>query len=195
MDNIKNKIAPFRVNDTYAALDYGYSYQDFLSSFDMTLGAHVKYGIKEYVAKRSESAKIQVQNINISPVFELRNVVRTSTNVRLSCFLNSDTPSEVTINYSIDNGPFIVQIVKDNGVSPDELANDNTYNININADAKGTISYYYTAKDQTGKESRWPVCNNFVEDIGYAKRLHFLLMNLWPTIIRLLMKQENMMTG
>lgn len=61
IDAIKEMITEPAWNDTYRTLDYGWNTDDFTNSYDMSLGQHVKYGLKQYIEARYNSALTQLQ--------------------------------------------------------------------------------------------------------------------------------------
>lgn len=68
IDNLKAKISPSVQIDPYYPLDYGYSFADFEKSFDQATGAHIKYGLKNYIATRYSYARSQVKIKDIAPI-------------------------------------------------------------------------------------------------------------------------------
>ncbi|MBU1919332.1 CotH kinase family protein, partial [bacterium] len=69
IDTILPLISPAAEADFYRTLDYGWSYQDFLDSYNSALGAHVYYGLRPYIITRENSARSQLEQGEISPVF------------------------------------------------------------------------------------------------------------------------------
>jgi hypothetical protein len=53
-------------NDVYRTLDYGWTYEDYLNSFDEALGKHVTYGIKPFITARNQSALSQLITTNLN---------------------------------------------------------------------------------------------------------------------------------
>jgi hypothetical protein len=68
LDSLRGKTEPYKLNDIYSSMDYGYSYDDFYNSFDIATGNHVKYGIKQFIETRSNSASEQLDLVNIAPI-------------------------------------------------------------------------------------------------------------------------------
>lgn len=66
--NLKTKISPSVQIDPFYPLDYGYSFADFEKSFDQATGAHIKYGLKNYIATRYTYARSQVKLKDIAPI-------------------------------------------------------------------------------------------------------------------------------
>lgn len=71
IDDWKSTIRPFVASDTYYPLDYGFELDAFDDSFDEKLGQHVKYGLKPFIERRTETAYEQVDESTLSaPVQE-----------------------------------------------------------------------------------------------------------------------------
>jgi hypothetical protein len=167
IDNIKNKISPYRINDVFASLDYGYTYADFLQSYDKPLGAHVKTGLKEYIASRSSSAKSQLQNTNISPVIEQQKVSWTDTSCRLTSKISGLSQVSATGYYKLNNGQWHNITLYDNGIYPDPKAGDGIFTFEFSYSGMVPAEIYISAKDVTGRSSRWPVCDFYTINLGY----------------------------
>ena len=57
--NKKELLRPYRTNDSYAQLDYGYSLGDWETSFDSGLSGHAPFGLTEYVQLRHNNVTSQ----------------------------------------------------------------------------------------------------------------------------------------
>jgi len=167
IDKIKNKISPYRGNDVYASYDYGYSYFDFLQSYDQATGVHVKNGLKEYISLRSASAKSQLQNTNIAPVIEHEHVVWNNSSCTINCTVTALSQSTTTAYHRLNGGSWFSMSLSDNGIYPDQEAGDGIYTYSFLYDGKVTAEIYLTAKDVSGRESRWPVCDYHQVNLGY----------------------------
>ena len=55
IEQTRAMISPYIANDIYHPLDYGYTFTDFLNSYNQALGGHVAYGIKPYFETRNNS--------------------------------------------------------------------------------------------------------------------------------------------
>ncbi|MBC7885100.1 MAG: CotH kinase family protein [Saprospiraceae bacterium] len=164
---IKAKIEPYRINDIYAGLDYGYTFQDFNHSYDYSTGAHVKKGLSEYIQERSESALSQVQNVNISPILEHHTIQWDNAEVNTTFSLTSLSGVEVKMYYRLGGGSWLEKLIHDDGTGPDKLAGDHVYSTSVNYSGLAKLDYYYTAVDESGRISRLPVCDFYTEEIGY----------------------------
>jgi spore coat protein H len=52
MELLHGLVAPYRAADTYANLDYGYTYNDFLNGMNASIDGHTPYGLKPFFAAR-----------------------------------------------------------------------------------------------------------------------------------------------
>ncbi|MFY0626136.1 MAG: CotH kinase family protein [Reichenbachiella sp.] len=66
IDELKSSIELSAENDLYRTLDWGFTIQDFHESFDNRLNQfHVRYGLKEFIERRNETAWDQLVITNI----------------------------------------------------------------------------------------------------------------------------------
>lgn len=160
IEKIKDKISPFRVNDVYASLDYGYTYADFLKSYESATGAHVKSGLKEYIGTRNSSVKSQLLDTDIAPIVDHLNTKWTNTYSTVQFNITSLSALQVKAYVKIgdNNQQFSL---KDDGVFPDIKAGDNIYTCGFNFVGKPSISLYLEVSDQQGKNTRWPRCSMY----------------------------------
>jgi spore coat protein CotH len=167
IESLFYKLKNYRVNDYYASLDYGYTYDDFEKSINTSLSNHVKYGIKEYIQARSTTAKQQLQNITILPVIE--NVRNTWTNTSCLTIFDAWYPQAITIvgHYKLGNESWKEVTLRDDGIFPDKIANDRQYALQFDYDQKVKAQMYFEAKIDESKVSRWPVCDYYEIELGY----------------------------
>jgi len=167
IDRLRELISLYRTGDSYASYDYGYSYDDFLRSLDISTGAHVKFGLKEYIARRSTTALSQVQNTQISPVIE--NVVTTTGASTLTVIFDvtSLSPSKATIKVKKEGTDWTTVECSDNGVFPDAAAGDGRFSGVIPVEGKQKIEYLITAADGSGRTAQLPVCGSFTTSAGF----------------------------
>ncbi|MBK9257842.1 MAG: CotH kinase family protein [Saprospiraceae bacterium] len=158
MDSIKNRIAPFVVNDLYAGLDYGYDYQDFLNSYETPTGGHVKTGLKEYISKRATSALSQVQNTAIVPFLDKKEFSVRPGNVDLDLSVISLTPPEITIHFSLNEQDWKQIKIEADEISFDAEKNSFETQVSIPVSQSGIFNYYITST-ANGKAGRFPHCD------------------------------------
>lgn len=146
IDEIKNMIREHRVFDSFAKLDYGWSLQDFERSYDDALGAHVRYGLKEYISRRRSTAQDQLVLDEIKPgiLYNKNKIINDSLFIEFNGYTDSNFSNyELSlcgnifqIN-TIDNSPAIFKIP--------------LQEINCK-------EYYLLLKGNNGLEKRYPEC-------------------------------------
>jgi len=169
IDQIKTMISPSAQNDSFRILDYGFTYQEFIQSFDQPINhPHTTYGIKNYIQKREQFTNSQLVINDIYPIMsELKtNVSIQNQTLHLQIQIrDNQTLSNVKGWASEDGGAFTNFDLFDDGLHLDELANDGIfggdYVININS---GDVSYYVEAIDNQSNAARFPRC----EDISFS---------------------------
>ncbi len=167
IEKIKNSIKEYRGQDIYASYDYGYTYDDFITSFDKPTGAHVKNGIKEYITIRHNTAKNQLQNTVTTPIIEYSTITWTATNATIRFNINHTSTVVVKGYYKLGNGVWNSKILLDDGIAPDMVAQDGRYAMSFGYTDKPVASIYIEVSDALGKNARLPICSSFEVDLGY----------------------------
>ncbi len=158
IDERKKLIQSFRENDDLAGGDYGWSYLDFLQSYDEALGAHVKYGLYAYIDARSISASNQLENSEVVP---FGTVTEEWTEDLVTFNIETLEASEVTaikFIYRLDSGPW--------------------EEVELTPDASGAASYvhhvmavqemeYYLELSGAAISGRLPSCGEYKVQLGY----------------------------
>lgn len=165
IEKIKNKISPFRVNDIFASLDYGYTHADFLKSYETATGAHVKTGLKEFIGTRNSSVKSQLQSTDISPIVDHISTSWTNNYATLKFKFTSISQPQAKAFLKINNTNQQVTL-KDDGTFPDAKAGDKIYTLGFAFDGKPLCSVYVEVTDLQSKTSRWPKCEQFTFTTG-----------------------------
>ncbi|MBI9038264.1 MAG: CotH kinase family protein [Bacteroidales bacterium] len=151
IETIKSMISPYVVNDPYYPLDYGYSYQDFLNSFEETLGGHAAYGIKPYFEIRNNSASQQLELNNIIPIVKYMQYNTPQINVNLDVTLyvkDENSNPNVEIIYVKNGGSSNSIEMFDDGMHNDGEAGDNFYGNSIPAlTSSGTMDFQIKVSD------------------------------------------------
>lgn len=175
---IRDRIKTYRGSDVYSGLDYGFDYDDFITSFDQMNDRHVKYGIRDYFNKRLTSAKSQLQNTAIVPYFGNRHISYLNGKLDLSFEASSSSPVLVQLDYKFENESWQTIILSDNGLDGDEVAGDHRYHFTWSGSQPGTFYYKMEATDEAGKQGIWPVCAQFAYSVGYNE-VPPLRLNEW----------------
>jgi hypothetical protein len=160
IDDIRLDIGGSVVNDPYHSQDYGYTYTDFLNSYNIALGAHVKYGLKPFIQTRVASALQQLTLNDISPAI---NYVQSSRAVPgedywVRAFVeDEDATPAVKLMYKVNSGAFQYAQMVDDGLHHDHLAGDGFYGCILPPFQVGqTLSWQVTAADHNNHASLLP---------------------------------------
>lgn len=178
IENIKSKILPYRLNDIYAGMDYGYTVSDFLNSYQTSTGAHVKFGLNEYIDLRTSSAISQLQNTNISPIIEHQQIQWNNKNCSLSFKATAASPLMVNGRFKLGNNSWQDVQLFDDGKYPDAMALDGQFTLMFDYSNKTEASIIITARDANGKSATWPVCGEYKVQLGYEE-VPTLVINEW----------------
>ncbi len=168
IDRLKNMISSSAEQDSLRPMDYGFTYQDFLDSYDQALGQqHVRYGLKPYISERKSSALQQLQVNNISPIIESATdrFPNPEGRIQITAKVRDDNNSlAVQVCYRLDNQATIIcEDLFDNGQNGDEVAGDGRYNGSISAPSGvQLINYTITATDPANLKSVFPRCEELV---------------------------------
>ncbi len=163
IDSILPKIKSSAQADTYRTLDYGWSYNDFLNSYTIALGAHVKYGLKPFFTTRHDQTNNQLQTVDVIPIISNLNyapkIVHANDSVFISAWVEDElTLSSVMLNYKFNSSSINSVTMFDDGLHSDGSPNDQVYGVGIIApNIFDTIFYSVEATDinsQTGREPR-----------------------------------------
>lgn len=151
IETIKSMISSYVENDPYYPLDYGYTYQDFLNSFDQAVGGHVAYGIKPYFETRNNSASQQLVLNDITPIVKYMqyNLPVINVNLEVAAYVeDNNTNPNVEIIYSKNGGANNSIEMFDDGMHNDGEAGDSFYGNSISAiTSSGTIDFQIKAYD------------------------------------------------
>lgn len=160
IDEIKDMIAQYVVGDPYYPLDYGYTYEDFLNSYEEALGGHVAYGLKPYINTRIASTQEQLEVNNIFPVIKYitNGQVIPGETIPVKAFVEDDeTLGQVNLKFSINDGNWIDSTMYDDGNHNDNEAGDNIYGNVLPAVEFGTsVRYRIFAAGTNGSSSEMP---------------------------------------
>ncbi len=168
IDAIRDKIAPYVINDPYAPLDYGFTYDDFLASFTSALGGHVAYGLKPYVHVRDSSTISQLDVNDINPVIKYINhsyLLPGEDFIVTAYAEDEDEMPEVRLLFTIDNGELQSTFMYDDGEHGDGEAGDKTYGGLVSVPVTVTsLGFQVSVTDNFGYSSLKP-CDPVVMNI------------------------------
>ena len=161
LNEIRDQIHPYVQNDPYYPLDYGFTPEDFLNSYEEGLGMHVVYGIKNYITTRISSANQQINLNDIQPIVNYLEYYHEGpgTTMEVSAFAFDDEPGvTMVLAYDVnesgweemamtagENGQFYVEFEIPEGES--------------------TLSFRVIAEDDAGNTTPYP-CDPVFLDFG-----------------------------
>lgn len=152
------------IKDKYRTYDYGFSFNDFLFSFDKALDvSHVPIGINEYIAKRYFWTLTQMELDNLLPDAKNEKIFLNDSkdSIYFSVKIeNVESLSEATFWYSFDeNIDFSSLTLLDNGQNQDLEAGDGIYTSSlIELNNKKLLKYYLNLTSSNNDEIRFPSC-------------------------------------
>jgi hypothetical protein len=148
-----NLIADAVSNDLYYPLDFGFTYSDFQTSIDIAWGEHIGYSISDYVTIRSQYIENQLDDLSdmdyISEVLDNAPLSSSSTLIVQVQFV-STTNNVPELQYSYNQQDWLSSSLNDQGILPDEIANDGWYSAIVNADEQADRIYYRLHFANTG---------------------------------------------
>ena len=167
IDEIRERIKYYVENDPYYPLNYGYSYQDFLNSFDQAAGGHVDYGIKPYIIARIDHAFEQLDINDMYPVIKYTKYDLESNNLWISTFITDEDPNpQVELLYSFDGGSHSTLTLFDDGNHDDGATSDGLYANTLNDIPENTLlSFQVSVEDDMGNVAGMP-CEPFTISFG-----------------------------
>jgi hypothetical protein len=151
IDQARDMIGLSVVSDPYYPLDYGYTYADFLNSYNTALGDHVKYGLKPFIQARAASANSQLVLNDISPALSFIESSRAKPNEQywVRVFVeDEDASPDVQLVYQVNSGTVQYKNMHDDGTHHDHEAGDGFYGCEFDGFQYGqTLSWQVSAKD------------------------------------------------
>ncbi len=159
VNNYRILVKDFVVNDIYHSMDYGYTYNDFMNSFDTEQGGHVTYGIKPYFSERQDYALLQLDINDINPIISnvMNNHPGPQQLVNVIAKVEDENLPDVWLYYSLDQLNWDSIQMHDNALYNDGPENDENWGINIGPFNMGSqIDYFIEAEDINGNISRFP---------------------------------------
>lgn len=174
LDAYRDLIDTAALEDEWRTYDYGYTYADFLNSFNTNnIDDHTPYGIKNFIQLRYDNSIDQLTLNDIDPV-----AVNTSHNplmpetddnlqLNIKC---ADDASIITVKlfYDFDGGAISELELFDDGAHGDSTMNDDIFGNEIPAPGShAVLNYYFEITDDAGHTTRYPFCEAFKIEFGY----------------------------
>lgn len=160
IDEIRSLISSSVVGDPYYPLDYGYTFADFLNSYNTALGGHVDYGLKPYIQTRKTMALQQISLNDIPPVMNYISSSKAIPGeqywVRAGIEDENLSPT-VKLVYEVNSGPVQYAEMRDNGSDHDHEPGDGIYGCEVGPFQLGeSLSWQISATDQNNHASLLP---------------------------------------
>lgn len=162
LETYKNRIFPFRISDTFANMDYGWSVTEWSNSFDAGLSGHAPYGIKPFIATRREKALEQLELYNLTPILSNLHIQHKEDSAEVSVNIVEDGAIvDATIHYQLDNGDWQSIPLQDDG--------DDMYSATIAFTGQPLMQYYISVTDDTNQSRDYPMCGEYETLLGYSE--------------------------
>jgi len=181
IDSIHTLITPAAEADSFRTLDYGYTVQQFHSSYIAPLGAHVTYGLKPYITTRRTNALAQLQLADIPPILsDLTHAPRypfAGDAVTVTVWVEDEgVPQSVQIYHSVAGAAQPPVTMYDDGLHNDGAVSDEIFGtILTGLPADALVEYYVRSTDIHGQATveppDAPVTTQRFRIIGSAPRL------------------------
>ncbi len=163
LDDLRTMISPSAQADPYRPLDYGFTFAQFQSSFETGLPFfHTPVGLKEFVNERKASALSQLQLNNIAPIVTgvSNNFPNSLQDISITAKGEDDgSIASMEVCYQLNGQNLTCVPMYDDGQHADGSAGDKLFGALIPPlNETALLEYFVQASDNTGKQSRQPVC-------------------------------------
>ncbi len=162
LDDKLDMIKSFRVDDVYAGYDYGYTYDDFLTSYNFGLWGHAEEGLKQYVANRQFFAQDELVLEDFPIVLDLMDLDWTEENITFRFnYYDPNELDQIEFRYSVNNGPVQTSAVTVDGSGVVEFS----YVVS----ETGFMDVQLVSRNINGEEWSWPRCDTRRINLGYQE--------------------------
>ncbi|MCB0518297.1 MAG: CotH kinase family protein [Lewinellaceae bacterium] len=163
LDNLKTLISPSAQADVYRTFDYGFTFGDFENAYEEALPFfHTPIGLKEFITKRHNSASLQLELNDISPIITAleNNYPGEMEDIAITARAQDDgTVASMEVCYQVNGQNLTCTAMYDDGLHGDGAAADGVFGAVIPALGQAAfVEYYVHAADNASQESRQPVC-------------------------------------
>lgn len=121
---------PAIIPDPFYPLDYGYTHEDYLTSFDEALWAHVTYGIFPYITARRASLISQLESYDQAPVIKYirNNYPQAGESLKIRATIDAaESNATVKLMFKTNGGALQEADLFDDGNHWDKEAGDGIY--------------------------------------------------------------------
>lgn len=164
-------IKEFRIDDPLAGLDYGWSYDDFVTSYDVSIGDHVRKGMKEYISQRNPNAIDELEDSNYGPNVNSIEIDWTEDQVKFDiiCF-DDQNIQQVKFHYNIEGSNWQEEIL---------MVDQNNHASYIhNVTEEGIMNYFVEVSDNESNSRTFPICDYYSERLGYLESPQLIINEL-----------------
>jgi len=164
LDKKKDLISEAALMDQYRTLDYGFTFQDFLDSYDIAPGYdHVPIGIKQFLSARRFWANEQLEINKLLPDIGSDKIIFDQNNETFQIIVeidNNQLLSKIELSYRFNNGEFEYLELNDLGQNGDVIMNDGIYSSpSISSAGNKYLHYYLSITDKKDFEFNEPACD------------------------------------
>lgn len=127
---LRDKLYPYILSDPFYPLDYGYTAEDFLLSYDQPIGDHDVTGLKPFITNRRSASLGQLQINNIYPIlnYEWHSPTVVGQEIWFRVYMEDDEDGvAVSLLLSVDGGAVNEIQMFDDGMHNDFGAGDGFY--------------------------------------------------------------------
>jgi spore coat protein H len=168
IDTLKSKIQTAAEQDIYRTLDWGFTINDFNTSFTQALGNQVAYGLKDYISVRIFNATQQLNTYNLNPIITqyIHSYPGSGDNLFISAFVEDDNLQTVSVKYIINSNSQQTLTLYDDGLHNDGDNADYTFANSISGLTSGdAIFFHIESNDGSGNSISYPRC---IDDLIYV---------------------------
>ena len=153
VEQLHTQITPAAEQDSYRTRDYGWGSAEFHASFTTAVGAHVKYGLTDYIATRATAADAQLDLLNVPPILSyLGHRFEGGTTIFTMLVEDEAVPESVLLYYQLPGSSEEVLPMFDDGLHEDRAAGDGIYGVVLDT-APEVFSYRSAVWDALGQVS------------------------------------------
>jgi spore coat protein CotH len=169
IEDRRNMIAPFIINDPYYPLDYGYTVNDFYNSYWNELGGHIPYGLLPFLQTRVASVQNQLENTTMQPVIKYishKRISASEVSVRAYTDVQS-IPAAVNVVFTIEGQNLTETPMFDDGFHDDGIAGDHIFGGFITEIPENSfVTYQVSVTDNQNHNSIMPCEVTLVPQAG-----------------------------
>ena len=172
----RDMIAPYLVDDPYYPRDYGYDMDDFYNSYNISLGGHVDYGLFPYLQTRIDAIYDQLENTEMNPVIKyIKHQKVSSTDAQVVAYVEvQNKPANVKLEFSLDGSNWNSIDMYDDGNHNDGTAGDLIYGATITGMIEGNQTLYQIFADDSQGNSNLIPCEPVIIPSGDDTPLLFI---------------------